>query len=352
LAVKLHHSTLLNLNPIPILSPLHFNTTTTARRLVVASESSASGDGNLHMALGMALQSWDTQEHTGGTHQPEALSSYRTALKLGNVRNEDLCTLHLNCGVLLTTMSKPSDALESFQQALDLKKKKLPPHSQSQSQTTSQTTSQPEHDDLVSTSQTCQLRYYSGMAYSSMGSLREAEGEFLEVLAMDPHYTRAYSSLVALAKDDVNTSVEWKVLVPMLKECLAWLEGRLKTQLAGPLLLGKAGGGGEAAVGAAMAAALKEGNPNPTVPLRALIAKLTSAAASLPAASPPSGSRGGGVAAKERSVVKSAKGNGAGAGRSLAAEDEAVDSRALLSSRSAALKVSERGQETARGGLP
>jgi hypothetical protein len=268
------------------------------------------------------------------------------ALKLGNVRKEDLCTLHLNCGVLLTTMSKPSEALESFQQALDMKKplKQMlqPPHSQSQSQSQ---TSQPQHD-LVSTSQTCQLRYYSGMAYSSMGSLREAEKEFLEVLAIDPHYTRAYSSLVALAKDDVNTSVEWEVLVPMLKECLVVLEGRLKTQLAGPLLSGsdQMGGGGEAAVEAAMAAALKEGNPNPTIPLRALLAKLTNAAARLPAASPSGGESGrgggGGVAAKKKSSVdtsvKSAKGGGKG---SLTAEEEADG---VLSSRTTAFKVSIR----------
>ena len=57
------------------------------------------GDANLHMALGMSLQSWDIQEHTGGTYQPEALRAYHTAIKLGNVRGEDQVTLHLNCGV-------------------------------------------------------------------------------------------------------------------------------------------------------------------------------------------------------------------------------------------------------------
>ena len=36
---------------------------------------------DLHMALGMALQSEDIQHHTGGTLQPEALAAYETAYR-------------------------------------------------------------------------------------------------------------------------------------------------------------------------------------------------------------------------------------------------------------------------------
>lgn len=74
---------------------------------------------DVHLGLGITLQNIDLQEHTGGTFQPEALEAYKNAKRLG-VSESHRVTLLLNYGVLLTTMSRPSEALVQFSDALAL----------------------------------------------------------------------------------------------------------------------------------------------------------------------------------------------------------------------------------------
>jgi len=104
-----------------------------------------------------------------------------------------------NLGVLLTTMSRPEQAVERFHEALSL--------------------------PGLSEEQQAQVYYHMGQALSSMGKLVEAK-ETLEISkSLAPSYFRTYSALLSIMKSDPGTPrVEW---VSMMEQIEAQIDSLL-----------------------------------------------------------------------------------------------------------------------------
>ena len=144
--------------------------------------------------------------------QPLALRAYERALELGLKLDSQFQVLN-NMGILLTSMGRPADAVETFEKAAALTSGDAASDGKPAAGTATD-------DDDGALPPTADMHYYRGQALNMLGRTADAERAYQQSLAVDRTFAKAYAGLIAVRRDSEANPVAWRELAAEMESVL------------------------------------------------------------------------------------------------------------------------------------
>ena len=148
--------------------------------------------------------------------QPLALRAYERAMELGLKLDSQFQVLN-NMGILLTSMGRPADAVETFEKAAALTSGDAASDGKPAAGTST------TDDDDGALPPTADMHYYRGQALNMLGRTADAERAYQQSLAIDRTFAKAYAGLIAVRRDGEATPVPWRELAAEMESVLEHL---------------------------------------------------------------------------------------------------------------------------------